>query len=165
MNDFEQLAQDIDSSIYLIRANEVMRWGHEDLYGGLVEMLASGNIGSNYSVHCKISFDTMLKYGPLHERIKHIVPDFVIVDQNRQPVAILDYLGAGHEACHDEVKQAVARKMGMGYLAVSAEWEFTAVKERVFDMLGGTQATQPVAEVHALQELLRRQDFSSVRAA
>ena len=158
MNDMQQLASDIEASPYQVRAREFMRWGHEDLLGALKR--AAREMDGSITIHAQVSFDSILKNGPLHERIKHIRADFVLVDVARLPIAFVDYLGAGHDASHAAVKAALAAKAGLPYLQMPAEWTFVEMKALLTLALARKPVTElPVHGALALQEKLAKSDF------
>ena len=164
MMEMQQLARDIETSPHQVRAREFMRWGHEDLLGAIKR--AAKEMGASISVHAQVSFDSVLRHGPLHERIKHIRADFVLTDIARFPVAFVDYLGAGYDTTHASVKAALAAKAGLGYLQVPAEWSFGDLKAALQGVLnaGPPAATNRVHGALALQDMLNRSDFGAKAA-
>ena len=116
------LAAKIETSDYLLRKQELMKWAEEDLLESLRAALASPEFEHGLSVHAQVSFGAVFRHGPLYREVKHIRPDFMIADSGRFPVAFVDYLGAGHDADFDVVKRAVAKKARMEFVQVPAGW-------------------------------------------
>ena len=167
MTEIDQLASDIQTSIYTIKIAEVMRWGHEDVLNGLKLALAGPEFDQGLVVNCKVSCDVFLKYGPLHERIKHVTPDYLVTDNCRYPVLMIDYLGGGHDAAQDAVKAAIAAKAGIPMIQVPHEWSFAQLQASLLAALGKAsgQAYDGTQDAQALQELLKRQDFGKAAKA
>ena len=167
MTDFDQLAHDVEQSIYNIRIAEVMRWGHEDVLNGLKLALDGPDFDQGMVVNCKMSCDTFLKYGPLHDRIKHVTPDYLVTDSSRYPVLMIDYLGGGHDATHDAVKAAIAAKTGIPLVQVPREWSLAQLRDSLLAALRITagHVREGTQDAQALQEMLKQQDFGKVAKA
>ena len=122
MDMLELLAARIETSDYLLRKQELMKWALEDLHDGLRAALAGPQFAPGIQVHAQVSMGAVFRHGPLYHEIKHIRPSFLLADIGRFPIAFVDYLGAAHDAAHDRVKRAVARKAQMALVQVPERW-------------------------------------------
>ena len=122
MDALDILAASIETSDYLLRKQELMKWAQEDLLESLRAALASPEFEHGLGVHAQVSLGAVFRHGPLFHEVKHVRPDFMITDAGRFPVAFADYLGAGHDAAFDGVKRAVAKKARMEFVQVPAVW-------------------------------------------
>ena len=122
MDALDILAASIETSDYILRKQEIMKWAEEELLDSLRAALASPGLEHGLAVHAQVSLGAVLRHGPLYHAVKHIRPDFTIIDAGRFPVAFVDYLGAGHDADFDGVKRAVAKKAQMAFIQVPVGW-------------------------------------------
>ena len=161
----DQLARDIDACIYQLRSIELMTWGNEDLLAKITSILAEPVFTAGMQVHCKVSLGAMFKHGPLHDRIRHIRPDFLVTDHARAPIAFIDYLGGGHDSAQDTVKGAVARKAGLAYVQIPREYSTGDVRQALLEALMHSRVSATRQDILMLQDMLRRGGTAKVARA
>ena len=161
----DQLALDIDACVYQLRSIELMTWGSEDLLGKMTAILAGPDFTPGMQVHCKVSLGSVFKHGPLHDRIRHIRPDYLVTDHARAPIAFIDYQGGGHDAAQDAVKGAVARKAGLAFIQIPRAYTYGEVRQALLQALMLTRVTATRQDSAVLHDVLKRAGFRQARAA
>lgn len=125
------LAASIETSQYLLKKRETMKFAHEELLEALRVTLAAPSFAHGLQAHAQVSLGALFRNGPLVAEIKHIRPDFVLLDGGRFPVAMIDYLGAGHDSSFDGVKRAVAKKAQMALIQIPEIWNMRVLAEQL----------------------------------
>ncbi len=112
------LAGSLETSDYILRKVELMKWVEEDMHDTLRHALQADEFEPGLQIHAQVSFGAVFKDGPHYDTVKHVRPDFLIVDKGRYPLAFIDFLSVCHEPALDRLKQAIAKKADIAFIRI-----------------------------------------------
>ncbi|MBV1700718.1 MAG: DUF2726 domain-containing protein [Hyphomicrobiales bacterium] len=122
------MTRSIETSEYILRKVELMKWVEEDLHDTLKDVLLGAEFEPGIQVHAQVSFGAVFKHGPHYDTVKHIRPDFLLVDKGRYPIAFIDYLSEVHDPAQDDLKKAIAKKADIAFIQIPAKSKPSAIR-------------------------------------
>ena len=136
------LAVSLETSAYVLRKIELMKWVEEDMQETLRHALQDDVFEPGLQIHAQVSFGAVFKDGPHYDTVKHVRPDFLIVDKGRYPLAFIDFLSVCHDPALDRLKQAIANKADIAFIRISKKATLAEIKQQLRE--AGVLACQEV---------------------
>ena len=125
------LAASLETSHYNLTKVELMKWVEEDMHDTLRHALLADEFEPGLQIHAQVSFGAIFKDGPHYDTVKHVRPDFLIVDKGRYPLAFIDFLSVCHDPALDRLKEAVAKKADIAFIRIPKGAKFAEIKQHL----------------------------------
>lgn len=125
------LAVSLETSAYVLRKVELMKWVEEDMHETLRHALQDDDFEPGLQIHAQVSFGAVFKDGPHYDTVKHVRPDFLIVDKGRYPLAFIDFLSVCHDPALDRLKQAIAQKADIAFIRIAKTATLAEIKQQL----------------------------------
>ncbi len=143
------LAASLETSNYNLTKVELMKWVEEDMHETLRHALLADEFEPGLQIHAQVSFGAVFKNGPHYDTVKHVRPDFLIVDKGRYPLAFVDLLSVCHDPALDRLKAAVAKKADIAFIRIPSGATLVDIKQHLLDAGALARIEAPVRHVRA----------------